>query len=42
MGRLSHAAGRWLLLERRLADNSLVEDDASSRFLTAHPDPGLP
>jgi Uncharacterised protein family (UPF0158) len=25
-----------------LADNSLVDEDASSRFLTAHPDPDLP
>jgi Uncharacterised protein family (UPF0158) len=25
-----------------LADNSLIDDDASSRFLIAHPDPDLP
>ncbi len=25
-----------------LADNSLIDDYAASRFLTDHPDPGLP
>jgi hypothetical protein len=25
-----------------LADNSLIDDDDASRFLAAHPDPGLP
>jgi Uncharacterised protein family (UPF0158) len=25
-----------------LADNSLIDDDAASRFLSGHPDPGLP
>jgi hypothetical protein len=25
-----------------LADNSLIDNDAASRFLTGHPDPGLP
>ena len=34
--RAERRAVRWL------ADNSLVDDDASSRFLTAHPDPDLP
>jgi hypothetical protein len=35
-GRRLARAVQWL------ADNSLVDDDASSRFLTAHPDPDLP
>jgi hypothetical protein len=26
----------------RLADNSLIDDDAASRFLAGHPDRGLP
>ena len=25
-----------------LADNSLIDDDAASRFLAGHPDPNLP
>ncbi len=25
-----------------LADNSLIDDDAASRFLASHPDPDLP
>jgi Uncharacterised protein family (UPF0158) len=27
---------------QRLADNSLIDDEAANRFLTGHPDPDLP
>jgi hypothetical protein len=27
---------------QRLADNALIDDEAADRFLTGHPDPGLP
>ena len=39
-------AFRGIRAERRavqwLADNSLIDDDAASRFLSGHPDPDLP
>jgi hypothetical protein len=30
------------VLQPELADNSLIDDDAASRFLAGHPDPDLP
>ena len=39
---LHRAARQFNKAVEWLADNSLIDDDAASRFLADHPDPDLP